>query len=82
MTQPMPEPQDLAAAPSHGKRDTLTPAEHPARARIRLVWGRATMEAEAQITPAGLLAIGGMVGAILLAVAPIVRAAGEARRRS
>jgi hypothetical protein len=40
------------------------------------------MEAEAQITPAGLLAIGGMVGAILLAVAPIVRAAGEARRRS
>ncbi|WP_193336000.1 hypothetical protein [Devosia beringensis] len=55
--------------------------QHPARARFRLVWGKASIEADAHITPAGLLAIGGMVGVILLAVAPIVRAAGEARAR-
>lgn len=70
----------------HDSDDTL-PARHepaplqPARARIRLVWGKASLEADAHITPTGLLAIGGMVGMILLAVAPIVRAAGEARAR-
>jgi|GEM_PF-1535325 hypothetical protein len=52
-----------------------------ARARTRIVWGGASFEAEAQITPTGLLAVGAMVGVILLAVAPIVRAAGRARAR-
>ena len=52
----------------------------PARAAFRFSWGRANFKAEAQITPMGLLAIGGMVGAILLAVAPIVREGGKARR--
>lgn len=33
------------------------------------------------VTPAGLLAIGGLVAAILLSVPPIIRAAGEARSR-
>ena len=64
--------------------DTLpvaTPRHQPARTRIRLVWGSASLEADAHITPAGLLAIGGMVGAILLAAAPLVRAATEARAR-
>lgn len=53
----------------------------PARASVRLSWGSARYEADAEITPLGLLAIGGMVGAILLAVAPIVTAAGRARKR-
>ena len=52
----------------------------PARATIRLGWRTTRFEAEAEITPLGLLAIGGMVGAILLAVAPIVTAVGRARR--
>ena len=43
--------------------------------------GRVRFDARAQITPTGLLAIGGMVGAILLAVAPIVREGVRARRR-
>lgn len=44
-----------------------------ARARMRAGSG---FEAEASVTisPLGLLAVGGMVGAILLAVVPIVRA--------
>ncbi len=52
------------------------------RARARFMWGKASIEADVHITPVGLMAIGGMVGTILLAVAPIVRAAGEARRRA
>ena len=57
-------------------------ADNPAaRARIRLVWGKATLEADAHITPAALLAVGGMVGMILLGSAAIVRAAGDARAR-
>jgi len=56
--------------------DTLT-APQTARARMRAGAG---FEAEASVTvtPAGLLAIGGLVGAILLSVVPIVRAS---RRR-
>ena len=53
----------------------------PAKASVRFNWGKAHFEAAAEITPLVLLAIGGMVGAILLAVAPIVTAAGNARRR-
>ena len=49
-------------------------ADLPARARFRATWGKASLEAEAIITPVGLLAIGGMVGTILLAVLPIVLA--------
>ena len=53
----------------------------PARSRIRLAWGKASVDVEAEITPTGLLAIGGMVGLILLAVVPIVSAGGKATRR-
>lgn len=60
-------------------QENLSP--QPARARIRLVWGKTTLEADAQITPAGLLAVGGLVGMILLATAPLVRAASQARVR-
>ena len=56
--------------------DTLT-APQTARAKMR---GGSGFEAEASVTvtPVGLLAIGGMVGAILVSSAAIVRAA---RRR-
>ena len=42
------------------------------------------MEAEVGATPLGLLAIGGLVAAILLSVPPIIRAAGvaHAQRRA
>lgn len=45
-----------------------------ARASIR-IGERVVLEAEARATPIGLIAIGGMVAAILLAVPPILRAA-------
>jgi hypothetical protein len=57
--------------------DTLS-APQTARARMRAGSG---FEAEASVTvtPMGLLAVGGLVGAILISVVPIVRAA---RRRA
>lgn len=58
----------------------LREANQPARASFRLAWRNTHIQAEAEITPLGLLAIGGMVGAILLAVAPIVSAARSGRR--
>lgn len=51
------------------------------RASVRFFWGRARFEADVDVTPGTFLAIGGMVGMILLAVAPIVLAGGQARRR-
>ena len=57
--------------------DTLT-APQVARARMR-AGGGFEAEASVTVTPVGLLAVGGMVGAILLSTAAIVRAA---RRRS
>ncbi|MFS2108274.1 hypothetical protein ACCC88_01190 [Sphingomonas sp. Sphisp140] len=56
------------------------PEPHPlatpqtARASIR-IGERVVLEAEARATPIGLIAIGGMVAAILLSVPPILRAA-------
>jgi len=51
----------------------------PQRAAARLQFGdRFRAVAEVEVTPAGMLAIGGMVGAMLLGSAVIVRAA---RRR-
>ena len=50
-------------------------------ASLRFGWGRARFEAEVNVTPTTLLAIGGMVGMILLAVVPIVQAGGRAARR-
>ena len=48
----------------------------PQRAAARLQFGeRFSAVAEVEVTPAGLLAIGGMVGAILLASAAVVLAA-------
>ncbi len=54
--------------------DTLQAAS----ATIRL--GNTRLRARVAVTPAGLLAIGGLVAAILWSVPPIIRAAGEVRR--
>ncbi|MDT8758681.1 hypothetical protein MZO42_08225 [Sphingomonas psychrotolerans] len=52
------------------------PLATPQRAATRLRIGeRFAATAEVEVTPAGLLAIGGMVGAILLGAAVVVRAA-------
>jgi hypothetical protein len=55
-------------------------APQTARATLR-VGDRFTMEAEARATPLGLLAMGGLVALILLAVPPIVRAKRAGRVR-
>ncbi len=46
----------------------------PQTARTTLRAGSFVMEAEARATPLGLLAVGGMVAAILLSIPPIVHA--------
>jgi hypothetical protein len=56
-------------------------ANRHVRASVRLSLGSSRLQADAQISPLGLLAIGGMVGAILPVVAPIVRAGTRSRRR-
>jgi hypothetical protein len=59
------------------------PAAQPSRARVRLRIGkRARIDTWVEVTPAGLLAIGGMVATILMASAAIVVAAGYSRRIS
>ena len=60
------------------------PLAAPQTARAAIRFGdRFVMESEARATPLGLLAVGGLVGAILLAVVPIVRAkrGGKSLRR-
>ena len=63
--------------------DELSPLSVPQTSRAAIRIGqRAVLEAEVVVTPLGLLAIGGLVAAILLSVAPVIRAAGKASRRS
>ena len=51
------------------------PLAAPQTARATLRAGdRFVMESEVRVTPLGLLAVGGLVAAILLAIPPIVRA--------
>ncbi len=54
--------------------DEPHPLFTPQTARATLRAGKFVMEAEARATPVGLLAIGGMVAAILLSVPPILHA--------
>lgn len=57
-----------AEAPTH-------PLDTPQTARATIRFGdRFVMESETRFTPLGLLAVGGLVAAILVATAPIVRA--------
>ena len=59
-----------------------TPLATPQRAATRLQFGdRFSVVTEIEVTPAGLLAIGGMVGAMLLGSAVIVRAARRSASR-
>jgi hypothetical protein len=67
---PSSAPIDVGAADTE-----LAPLSIPQRAISRVQFGeRFAATAEVQVTPAGLLAIGGMVGAILLGVAVVVQA--------
>lgn len=64
--------------------DPSVPSElsRPQRAAARLQFGeRFSAVSEVEVTPAGMLAIGGMVGAILLGSAAVVLAAGRRSRR-
>jgi hypothetical protein len=64
---------DEAGAPAQPAVPAL---QSPQRAAARFRFGdRLVAESEVEVTPAGLLAIGGMVAAILLGSAVIVRAA-------
>lgn len=59
-------------------------AHQTSRLALR-IGDRGVVEAEVDVTPLGLLAIGGLVAAIMLSVPPIIRASSEAleaRRRA
>ena len=57
------------------------PLTTPQTARASLRAGdRFVMESEVSVTPLGLLAIGGLVAAILLSVPPIIRASTRAAK--
>jgi catechol 2,3-dioxygenase-like lactoylglutathione lyase family enzyme len=71
-----PHPHGVAAM----EVDASHPLTAPQSARATLRFGdRFVMETDARATPLGLLAIGGLVAAILLSVPPIVRAKRAAR---
>ena len=62
-------------APSAPREAGQGPLATPQRAATRLQIGeRFHAVAEVEVTPTGLIAIGGMVGAILLGAAAVVRA--------
>lgn len=52
----------------------------PARASVRASIGNAKFQADAEMSPAGFLAVGAMVAMILFAVAPIVAAGRRSSR--
>ena len=52
----------------------------PQIARMRARAGRARLDLKVAVSPLGLLAIGGLVAAILLSVPPIIRAARDVRQ--
>lgn len=53
--------------------DTRIDLNRPARASVRASVGNSRFQADAEMTPVGLLAIGGMVALVLAAIIPIVR---------
>ncbi|MFN3669748.1 MAG: hypothetical protein ACK4VY_10600 [Brevundimonas sp.] len=52
--------------------DAPAPLSEPQTARLDLKAGPAALTVDVQVTPTGLLAIGGLVGAILLSTAVLV----------
>ncbi len=76
------QPHQPALRPSHGGQRSSVLGT-PQRAALRIRSGkRSEVNAELQVTPAGLLSIGGLVGMILFGSAMIVLAAGQARARA
>jgi hypothetical protein len=63
---------DAATKPRAVRWSAMTPTEH-AKSAVRV--GAFQADAEVTVSPAGLLAVGGLVAAILLATAVLVRAA-------
>jgi hypothetical protein len=62
--------------------DILSSLSAPQTARAALRFGnRVSLDSQINVTPLGLLAIGGLVSAILLSIPPIIRAAGKAARK-
>lgn len=60
--------------------DAPHPLAAPQTARYTIrVGDNFLLESELRVTPLGLLAVGGLVAAILLAAAPMIRAKGSAR---
>jgi hypothetical protein len=58
--------------------DRPHPLTAPQSARASIRFGsRVGLEAEVQVSPLGLLAMSGLVAAILLSIPPIIRAARE-----
>ena len=76
----MPDDSSHSLAPFNQGHSSVEPGT--ARASYRLAWGSLHLEADAEVhvTPRTLLAIGGMVGMILLGVVPIVAASRRRQR--
>ncbi len=73
--------KDVRRAPSGEPVGESRALNSRSRASVRFGWGSARFEADVDVTPTTMLAVGGMVGMILLAVVPIVQAGGRAARR-
>ena len=58
----------------------IRPLSAPQTATAHIRAGRTRARLAVEVTPAGLLAIGGLVAAILLSIPPIIRAASKVRR--
>lgn len=72
----------LAASPARMPESPPHPLATPQAARATIRAGdRFVMESEVRVTPLGLVALGGLVAAILLSVPPIVRASAAAAKR-
>lgn len=71
----------IEEAADAGRLPALREANRPARASVRFASGNVRFQADAEITPLGLLAVGGMVGTIVVAVASIATAVNRASRR-
>src|SRR5690606_27205587 len=66
---------------SRGMADIPSSFSVPQTARAALrIGNRVSLDSQVNVTPLGLLAIGGLVSAILLSIPPIIRAAGKAAR--
>ena len=73
---------DPSRSPARMETDPPSPLATPQTARATIRAGeRFVMESEVRVTPLGLLAIGGLVAAILLSVPPILRAGAGAARK-